>query len=223
MLVSVRRVVAAAGLGLATLVAARRFRDWGATKGECEAVLPGDELIPEPADVITRAVTVDTPAEEVWRWLVQIGWDRGGFYSYEWLENAAGLRISSSDRIRPEWQHLHVGDTVRLVRPGWLGLCDGVALPVVGVECGRSIVLRQQPPASPWDRVWSLHVVPHGPRRCRLVSRTRTARRGLVPWLAAQALDPIALVMTRRMLLGIKTRAERGARTEPPVPVRAAS
>jgi hypothetical protein len=94
---------------------------------------------------------------------------------------------------------------------------------VVRIEPGRSIVLRQQPPTSPWDGVWSFHVAAHGRRRCRLVSRSRTARGGLVWWLAAQAMDPIALVMTRRMLLGIKTRAESAVWTEPPVPVRAVS
>jgi len=217
------RALALSGLGLAMLVAGRRFRDWGATKGECEARLPGDELILEPADMTTRAVTVEAPAAEVWRWLVQIGQDRGGLYSYDRLENAAGLRIHSTHRIRPEWQRIHVGDTVRLVRPGWLGLRNGMALPVVRVEPGRSIVLRQQPPASPWDGVWSFHVVPHGPRRCRLVSRSRTGRGGPLLWLGAQAMDPITLLMTRRMLLGIKARAEHAARTEPPVPARAAS
>jgi hypothetical protein len=217
------RALAASGLVLAALVVGRRFRDWGATKGECEAVLPGDELIPEPVDVITRAVTVNAPVEEVWRWLVQIGQDRGGLYSYDSLENAAGLRIRSTERVRPEWQHLHVGDAVRLVRPGWLGLHDGVALPVVRVEPGRSIVLRQQPPASPWDGVWSFHVLPHGLGRSRLVSRSRTARGGYLLWLAGQAIDPVALAMTRRMLLGIKARAEGSARSAGPVPSNLAS
>ena len=223
MLDSMMRALAACALGLAALIVGRRFRDWGATKGECEAVLPGDELIPEPADVTTRAVTVEAPSDEVWRWLVQIGQNRGGFYSYDWLQNAAGLRIHSADWICPEWQQLRVGDVVRLVRPGWLGLGDGMALPVVRLESGRSIVLRQQPPTSAWDGVWSFHVVPHGVRRCRLISRNRTARGGFVLWLAGQAMDPIALVMTRRMLLGIKARAECAVWPELPVPVRAAS
>ena len=162
--------------------------------------------------MMTRAVTVDASAEEVWRWLVQIGHDRGGLYGYDWLENVAQLRIRSADRIRPEWQCLRVGDAVRLVRPGWLGLREGMALPVVRVDPGRTIVLRQQPPACPWDGVWSFHVVPHGPRCSRLISRSRTARGGIFLWLAGQAMDPLALVMTRRMLLGIKSRAEHGAR-----------
>jgi len=216
------RELGVTGIGLA-LLAGRRFRDWGATKGECHAALPGDELVAGPADVVTRAVTVNAPAEEVWRWLVQIGQDRGGLYSYDWLENTVGLRIHSADRIRAEWQQLRVGDLVRLVRPGWLGLRDGVALPVARLDPGRSIVLRQQPPRSPWDGIWSFHVMPHGPRRCRLVSRSRTARPGWLLWLLGEAIDPITLVMTRRMLLGIKARAERSAASRPVVESRIAS
>jgi hypothetical protein len=208
------RLITAAALAAAALVAGRRFRDWGATKGECAAVLPGDELVADPADVITRAVTVDAPASEVWPWLVQIGQDRGGLYSYDGLENAAGLHIHSTDKIRTEWQRLEVGHTVRLVPRGWLGLRDGVALPVVRVDPGRSIVLRQHPPDMPWDGVWSFHVVPHGPHRCRLISRGRTARRGRILWITGQLIDPVALVMTRWMLRGIKSRAERPARRE---------
>ena len=208
-------VLCATAVGLAALVEARRFRDWGATKGECAATLPGDELVADPADVTTRAVTVDAPADEVWRWLVQIGQDRGGLYSYDWLENLAGLGIHNTDEIRDEWQHLAVGDLVRLVPPGWLGLPDGVALPVAQLDPGRSIVLRQQPPEMPWDAVWSFHVLPHGPRRCRLVSRARSARQGRIAWLAAQVMDPITLLMTRRMLLGIKARAEASAGIAP--------
>jgi hypothetical protein len=216
------RGLAVAGIGL-LLVLGRRFRDWGATKGECHAVLPGDELVPGPADVVTRAVTVDAPAEEVWRWLVQIGQDRGGLYSYDWLENAVGLRIHSADQIRAEWQRLRLGDRVRLVRPGWFGLRYGVALPVARIDRGRSLVLRQQPPDTPWDGVWSFHVMRHGPRRCRLVSRGRTARRRWMLWLLGEAIDPITLVMTRRMLLGIKARAERSEAARPAVESRIAS
>lgn len=205
------RVLSAAGVGLAVLVLDRRFRDWGATKGECVAVLPGDEFVADPADMATRAVTIDAPAEEVWRWLVQIGQDRGGMYSYDWIENLIGLDIHSTDELRDEWQDLQVGDGVHLTPPGWMGLRDGYVLHVARVEPGRTIVLRQQPPDTPWDAVWSFHVTPLGPRRCRLVSRSRGARAGRLAQLATELIDPITLVMTRKMLLGIKQRAERSA------------
>jgi hypothetical protein len=170
--------------------------------------LPGDELVPDPATVTTLATTVDAAPEEVWRWLVQIGQDRGGMYSYDWLENLFGLRIHSADRIREEWQHLAPGDRVRLVRKGWLGLKEGLALPVARVDPGRALVLREQPPAQPWDAIWSFHVVPLGPGRCRLISRARSARPRGAARLAAWAMSPVTTAMTRRMLLGIKQRAQ---------------
>jgi hypothetical protein len=217
------RAFLAGGIGLGALAAGRRFRDWGATKRECVTRLPGDELIAEPADVTTRAVTIDAPAGEVWRWLVQIGQDRGGMYSYDGIENLLGLRIHSADEIRDEWQRLEVGDSVRMVRPGWLGMRDGLALPVVRVDPGRSIVLREQPPDSPWDAVWSFHVIPRGPRQWGLVSHSRAARGGTLARLAGEVMDPVTLLMTRRMLLGIKQRAERSAALAPPVGLGAAS
>jgi hypothetical protein len=188
--------------------AARRVRNWGATEDEQTAELPGDELVPGKASVTTRAVSIDAPAGEVWRWLVQIGQDRGGLYSYDWLENIFGLRIHSTLQIREAWQHLAPGDQVRLVPKGWLGLPEGLALPVARVDPGRAIVLREQPPQQPWNAVWSFHVRPTGPGQCRLVSRSRSAPVQGAARLAAPLMEPVTLVMTRKMLLGIKQRAE---------------
>lgn len=200
----------------ALAIAARAtLQNWGATKAECRAVLPGDEFVPEPAVVITRAVTVEAPAEEVWRWLVQIGQGRGGMYSYEGIENALGLDIHNADEIRPEWQHLAVGDEVRLVRRGWLGIPDGLALEVGRIEPGRSIVLLEEP----WHAVWSFHIHPHGPQLCRLISRSRSPRSHGAARLTAELLDPITMVMTRKMLLGIKARAQRSAPAGRPAPL----
>jgi len=191
------------------------MRNWGATKAECRAVLPGDEFVPEPAGAITRAVTIEAPADEVWPWLVQIGQDRGGMYGYERLENAVGLDIHNADEIRPEWQHLAVGDEVRLVRRGWLGIPEGLALEVGRIEPGRSIVLLEEPRHA----VWSFHIRPHGPQRCRLISRSRSPRARGVARVTAEVLDPITMVMTRKMLLGIKARAQRSAQAGRPAPL----
>jgi hypothetical protein len=188
--------------------AARRARNWGATENEQGAELPGDDLLPGKASVTTRAVSIEAPAEEVWRWLVQIGQDRGGMYSYDWLENAFGLGIHSTGEIREEWQPLAPGDLVRLVPKGWLGLPEGLALSVARVDPGRSIVLREQPPQQPWDAVWSFHVRPLGQNRCRLLSRSRSAPVRGAARLAVPVMEPVTLVMTRKMLLGIKRRAE---------------
>jgi len=199
--------------GVSALVLARfHWKNWGASASEMAQVFPGDELVPDPAGVTTRSVTVNAPAEEVWRWLVQIGQDRGGMYSYDWLENILGLDIHSATDIRPEWQELEVGDRVVLVKPGWMGLRKGYSLPVHLVDRGRAIVMRQTPPEHPWDSVWSFHVISQGETRSRLVSRSRDAiKPGVIAGigrLIGQLLDPITMLMTRKMLLTIKARAE---------------
>ena len=112
-----RRVIAGAALaaaGAGTLAAyALAVRPWhvrwGATDEEVNERLPGDELVRHPNVEATHAVTIKAPAEEVWPWLVQIGQDKGGFYSYSWLENLAGCRLRNADRIVPEFQRLKVG------------------------------------------------------------------------------------------------------------------
>ena len=168
---------------------------------------------------MTRGVTVDAPGEAVWPWLVQIGQGRGGMYSYDRLENLIGLDIHSTSEIRPEWQHLSVDDRVTLVRPGWMRIAAGYSLPVADLIPGRAIVLRQSPPEHPWNAVWSLHVLPLDRRHCRLVSRGRAARRvgwpGWLDWSVDALMDPVTLVMTRKMLLGIKVRAETSQRATP--------
>lgn len=196
----------AAGAGL---VAARQFyRNWGTTKDECQTPLPGDELIGQPAVQTTEGVWIDAPAADVWPWLVQMGQDRGGLYSYEGLENLVGLKYRNADRIHPEWQHLEVGDVIRVVPRGWMGLSDGIALPVAQVTEGQSIVLRLEPPQLPWDGIWSFHVIPRWEDRCRLLVRSRSRMRAPGEVLGAEAGGPVLALMTRGMLLGIKRRVE---------------
>ncbi len=190
--------------GPAMLIARRVLRDWGATKAEQRLDLPGDDLVPDPAVAVTRAVTVDAPAERVWPWLVQIGQDRGGLYSYQCLENLFGLEIHNADRIHPEWQRLEEGDPVRLVPPGWFGMRDGLALTVGRIVPERSLVLV----VAPWRAVWSFHLRPRSPYSCRLLSRSRAPLEHGIRRLPGELLDPVTAVMTRRMLLGVKERAE---------------
>jgi len=197
---------AAAALGLQAVHARR---NWGATADEIDATLPGDELVPGPAENTTLGVTINAPAEWVWAWLVQIGQGRGGMYSYDWAENLMGLDIHTTDQVRDEWQHLAPGDRVVVVPEGYGPMPAGYAFTVARVEPPRVLVLRQAPPEHPWNGVWSFHVVPAGEGRCRLLSRSRTevpAQLGMR--LATRVGEPVTLVMTRRMLLGIKQRAE---------------
>jgi hypothetical protein len=197
---------AIAGAGL--LAARRYYRNWGTTKEECDTALPGDELVSQPVVQTTEGIWIDAPASAVWPWLVQMGQDRGGMYTYEKLENLVGLQHRNADRIHPEWQHLAVGDVIRLVPRGWMGLRNGIALPVVALVEGESIVVRLQPPDVPVDGVWSFHVVAHWEDRCRLLVRTRARMRVPGEALGAEAAGPVMSLLTRGMLQGIKRRAE---------------
>jgi hypothetical protein len=180
------------GMTAAYLLAIRpRLRRWGATDDEATRVLPGDEMVPHPAIESTWAVTIDAPVEEVWPWLAQIGQDRGGFYSYEWLENLAGCELHNADRIHPEWQHRDVGEIVPLHPAN--------GLPVLRFEPGRALVLDG----------WGAFVVePLDGQRTRLIARSRVAR-GWIAVAYALLLEIPHVVMQRKMLLGIKERAER--------------
>ena len=138
-------VVGGALLPWAYLLLVRPWHSrWGATEGEASGALPHDHFVPRPIFQTTRAITIDAPAEEAWRWLVQVGQGRGGLYSYDWLENLADLDVHSAEEIVPELQDLEVGDLVRLA-PESMGAEAG--LRVAAMERGRALVLHQ--PADP--------------------------------------------------------------------------
>ena len=116
------------------------IRPWhlrrGSTKEEVQRSWQGDDLVPNSAEGYTHAITIHAPAAEVWPWLVQIGQDRGGFYSYELLENLTGCNIHNSDRIVPEFQHLEVGDKVTM-HPK-----NEYRYVVAGIEPNRALILQ---------------------------------------------------------------------------------
>lgn len=195
--------------GVALLYAARRFyRNWGTTKEECRMTLPGDELVAQPAVQTTEGVWIEAPPGDVWPWLVQMGQDRAGLYSYQTLEDVVGLDYQNADRIHPEWQLVAPGDVVRLAPKGWLGLPDGVAFTVVDVKEQQSIVLRGTTPQLLRDAVWSIHVIPRWEDRCRLLIRTRMRLRHPGEVLATELAGPANAALTRGILLGVKRRVE---------------
>ncbi|MET4226386.1 SRPBCC family protein [Oerskovia enterophila] len=200
----VRRTAAAAAVIGALLLTRRLTMTWGTRDGEPSDVLPGDEIVPQAEAVATRAVSIEAPPREVWRWLVQLGQGRGGFYSYEWLENLVGCDIQNADRIDPQWQHLAVGDDVRLH--------PDLALRVAAIVPERHLVLRGAGPveasAPPYDFSWSFVLRPAPDGGTRLIVRERY---GYTRWWAGAVVEPVqpvSFVMSAGMLRGIRDRAE---------------
>lgn len=173
---------------------------WGARDDEVAAKLPGDELLPDAGLVTTRAVTIDAPPEAVWPWLVQMGSGRGGAYTYDWVENLFGLNMHSADEILPQYQHLAVGDELPM-GPGRPGMAVKVLDPL------RTLAVQ----IADQNWVWIFALTPDG-ESTRLISRNRIATSALSPaarFFYTVFMEPGSLVMERKMLLGIKRRAER--------------
>lgn len=171
---------------------------WGATAAEQQMILPGDELQPKRTGQSTQAITINAPPAVIWQWLVQVGQDRAGFYSYTWLENLIGVDIHNANEIHPEWQHLAAGDAWRLAPADYLwGLGKDAVVPVVLSEPGHALVL---------EGLWGAHViVPINAHTSRLLVRGQPGSASLMTKLLW---DPVVFTMEKRMLLGLKARAE---------------
>lgn len=168
---------------------------WGATPAEQHMALPGDDLVPHPATESTRAITINAPAGTVWQWLIQVGQDRGGFYSYDWLENLFGTNIHTTNAIRPEWQVRATGEKVPLMPTGFLGSPPNYG-PHAIVDPGRSLILTQ----------WGAFVLqPIDAQTTRLIVRDRAASSNFFNRLI---FDPLVFTMEAREMRGIKARAE---------------
>jgi hypothetical protein len=187
-------------------------QQWGATQVECAASLPGDELVTEPATQLTRAITIDATPERVWPWIVQLGADRGGFYSYDWLENLFGLKIHSADDVVAAWQELQVGDVVYASRDrtaGWyvvdLRPNEALVLKVANVAAGRPLRRDEQ---LKWEFLWTFALQPAASGGTRLLVRERTAFGSALTRTMMAPIGVASFVMTRRMMLGVKARVE---------------
>lgn len=191
--------IVAAALAAAYFALLRRpILTWGATPAEAEGRLPGDELLEDADGIATRAIDIRAPATDVWPWLAQMGpAPRGGVYTYDWIENLLGLDIHSSDRVLPEFQHPQLGDAISF---------GANTMRIERLE--PASVLAWHSEDGNW--VWTF-VLEERDGRTRLISRNRyrlptlAARVGMLPMEAG------SLVMERKMLLGIKHRAERRA------------
>jgi hypothetical protein len=176
----------------------RRVLTWGATGEEAGAPLPGDELLPHAGGVSTRAITIDAPAQAVWPWLAQMGpAPRGGAYTYDWVENLLGLDMHSADRILPEFQHPRIGDTIGFG-------ANRMRLERVEPD-GPNRVLAWRSEDGAW--VWTFVIREEG-GRTRLISRNRFRLPPRPLRLIWPAMEVGSLIMERKMLQGIRQRAE---------------
>ncbi|HCX83645.1 MAG TPA: hypothetical protein DHV14_00580 [Micrococcales bacterium] len=202
----------AALVARAMVLARVRTLAWGTLDGERVGALSGDDLVPDAAVVATRAVTIDAPPQEVWRWIVQLGQGRGGFYSYDRLENLLGLDIHSADSIQERWQKVVVGDEIRLA--------EEVALRVALVRPPEHLVLLGAPEpgesdAMPMRMSWAFVVRGASPREgaaaatTRLIVRERYQPLSVAGRAMVEAVQPVSFLMSQKMLRGIRDRAER--------------
>lgn len=205
--------IAGAGImaaAFATPFLRRARAHWGLEEGDLDRTFPGDALVSSPRWAWTHGIPIEAPAEAVWPWVAQIGADRGGFYSYEALENLAGCALRNADVVRPSWE-VHEGE--RLVLHPKMP-----PLRIVEVEPGRHFVAYGPPDEDakkagrPWVAVtWTFLVEPLGARRCRFISRYRCATSDDLATrvqFGEAAIEPVGFAMDRRMLLGVRDRAE---------------
>jgi len=181
-------------------VVRRWFGRWGATTSDLTRVMACDAAVVDPTYSATLAITVGARPEYIWPWLVQMGYQRGGLYSYDWLDRLFGyLDRPSADSILPDFQSLAVGDEIRIGR--------GQGFPVTAVEPYRALVLSGTGDGFAWAWQFGLYSLDH--KRTRLVSRNLVRVRSSVgSWLFMRVIEPAAFLMTRRMLLGLRERAE---------------
>jgi hypothetical protein len=182
------------------------FRRWGATDEELVEELPVDELVVPGTRSMTRAITVHAPVDDVWPWLIQIGQDRAGFYSYTWLENLVGAGMHNAHAVHPVWQERHRGERVWLAdeRRYHERGCQIAAW----VEAPRGLVL-----VSPddWERLrrgerasgaWSFFLEPHGDHCTRILVRSSGGPVG------THLFDALHFVMEQKMMRGLRDRVE---------------
>lgn len=194
-------------------VTRRWYARWGSTAEEQRRALPGDDIVAAPRLITTRAITISAPASAVWPWLVQMGQGRGGLYSYQKLENLARCDMHNADRIHPEWQNLAAGDKVRF------GPEPYPFQTVRAIDPGRALVLGTPPGEVKTPASWVFYLHPVDAATTRLIVRNRGGYEpGFLNALIWRGLtDPIFFVMERRMLIGIRDRAEARAAVTPVV------
>jgi hypothetical protein len=176
---------------------------WGATDEEVRGRMPGDELVPKASFNGTRAITVHAPPDMVWPWIVQMGYRRAGFYTYALVDNAG---YESADRILEEYQPTRLGDWLPMAKK----VNETTAFKVRAFELNESL-LWEKP-----DSTWAWKLTPLAGGRTRLLCRLKVRYAWESPGSAILTLILLEFgdfPMMRRVLEGIKARAERMARS----------
>jgi hypothetical protein len=188
-------ILLAAGCVVYSVALRKWVLTWGSTPHEATSRLPGDELLEDADGVSTRAIEIYAPSSAVWPWLAQMGPSpRGGAYTYDWIENLLGLNMHSVERVLPEFQHPQVGETIGF---------GSNRMRLERVEPRQTLSWRSQD--GNW--VWSF-VLREEDGRTRLISRNRFRLPTLPTRIAMLPMEPASLLMERKMLRGIKRRAE---------------
>jgi hypothetical protein len=206
-----------AGTIAATFLLRRWSLRYGATWDEANAMLPGDDEVPHPDLASTRAITIHAGADRVWPWIAQLGQGRGGFYSYDRLENLVGADIHNADAIVPAWQHIAIGDQVKLAAD--------MPLAITHLDPGRALVLGGGIPmgamSPPFTFSWAFVLRDDSDGGTRLIVRERYGYTRRWAALMVEPTEMVSFLMTQRMLRGIKHRAERAgdAQLQPAKPV----
>ena len=197
-----------AGLGVVVVGSVVLFTPtmdkWGATPDEIAATYPGDELVADPKSFVNHAITIQASPERIYPWLLQLGADKGGMYSYTALEGLIRCPMVNADSIHTEWQNLQVGDPVKL--------CAGDFAPppyiVAQLHPNQAVVLGHQENGK-WVDLWQFVLVPQADGSTRLIVRTRTEMVGGF-W---DVIHPGVFLMETGMMNGIKVRAEQTAQS----------
>jgi hypothetical protein len=191
---------------------------WGATAEEIRAPLPGDELVANPVAQTTQAVTIRARPEQIYPWLLQLGVDRGGMYSYDWIENLFGLNVHTIDYIDPQYQNVQPGDFWGFT-PKSSG--DGPGVWVIKLDPNRAVIgcfgMRSTPPA-PCTGTWQLILQSQSDGTTRLILRARTDAASPMTGVMGTVFDPITFIMQRGMLLGFRDRIQAASQSQPDTP-----
>jgi hypothetical protein len=168
---------------------------WGTTADERAARFPGDDLVKSSARMVNRGLTINAVPDQIYPWILQIGADKSGMYSYTWLENLVGCKMAKDENIRPEWQNLKEGDLMKM--------CAGDFAPppyIVAQVIPNQAVVFGHKENDQWVELWAFVLIPQADGTTRLITRTRTNMVGGL-W---EVIRPITFVLEQKMLLTLK-------------------